>query len=114
MDSSVPRGQISGVATPPCSKSYAQRALAAALLAEGETVLRNLDFCDDTLSAIRVIETLGAEVERLDERTVKVRGGLNPKSNIFTTIIINTKNIIPIIFKINNKICSILTILLFF
>ena len=81
MDKSVPRGQISGVVTPPCSKSYAQRALAAALLAEGETVLRNLDFCDDTLSAIRVIETLGAKVERLDERTVKVRGGLNPQSD---------------------------------
>ena len=82
MDTSVPRGRLSGTITPPCSKSYAQRALAAALLAEGETVLRNLDFCDDTLSAIRVIETLGAKVERLDERTVKVQGGLNPKSNI--------------------------------
>ena len=81
MDSSVPRGQISGVATPPCSKSYAQRALAAALLAEGETVLRNLDFCDDTLSAIATIEALGATVERLDERTVKVRGGLSPKGD---------------------------------
>lgn len=82
MDKSVPRGRISGVATPPCSKSYAQRALAAALLAEGESVLRNLDFCDDTLSAIRVIETLGAKVERLDERTVKVMGGLNPQSDL--------------------------------
>ena len=81
MDTSVPRGQIAGVVAPPCSKSYAQRALAAALLADGETVLRNLDFCDDTLSAIRVIETLGATVERLDERTVKVTGGLSPKSN---------------------------------
>ena len=81
MDTSVPRGQIAGVATPPCSKSYAQRALAAALLAEGESVLRNLDFCDDTLSAIRTIETLGAEVERVDDRTVRVRGGLAPKSN---------------------------------
>ena len=81
MDTSVPRGQIAGVATPPCSKSYAQRALAAALLAEGESVLRNLDFCDDTLSAIRTIEALGAEVERVDERTVKVRGGLAPKSD---------------------------------
>ena len=81
MDKSVPRGRLSGVATPPCSKSYAQRALAAALLAEGETVLRNLDFCDDTLSAIRVIETLGAKVERLDERTVRVRGGLAPQSS---------------------------------
>ena len=82
MDKSVPRGRIAGVATPPCSKSYAQRALAAALLAEGESVLRNLDFCDDTLSAIRVIETLGAKVERLDERTVKVMGGLNPQSDL--------------------------------
>ena len=82
MDKSVPRGRLSGTITPPCSKSYAQRALAAALLAEGETVLRNLDFCDDTLSAIRVIETLGAKVERLDERTVKVRGGLAPQSNL--------------------------------
>ncbi len=82
MDKSVPRGRIAGVATPPCSKSYAQRALAAALLAEGESVLRNLDFCDDTLSAIRVIETLGAKVERLDERTVKVTGGLNPQSDL--------------------------------
>lgn len=81
MDTSVPRGQIAGVAAPPCSKSYAQRALAAALLADGETVLRNLDFCDDTLSAIRVIETLGAKVERLDERTVKVTGGLAPKND---------------------------------
>ena len=81
MDKSVPRGQLSGVVTPPCSKSYAQRALAAALLADGETTLRNLDFCDDTLSAIRVIETLGAKVERVDERTVKVHGGLAPQCN---------------------------------
>lgn len=55
--------------------------MAAALLAKGETILRNLDFCDDTLSAIRVIETLGAKVERIDERTVKVQGGLSPQSN---------------------------------
>lgn len=82
MDKSVPRGRISGVVVPPCSKSYAQRALASALLAEGESVLRNLDFCDDTLSAIRVIETLGAKVERLDERTVRVTGGLSPQSNV--------------------------------
>lgn len=82
MDKSISRGQLSGVAAPPCSKSYAQRALAAALLAEGKSVLRNLDFCDDTLSAISTIKALGAEVERLDERTVRVRGGLAPKSNM--------------------------------
>lgn len=81
MDKSVPQGQLLGEVSPPCSKSYAQRALAAALLAEGTTTLRNLDFCDDTLSAIRVIETLGANVVRLGERTVEVQGGLNPQSH---------------------------------
>ena len=79
MDISVPRGQILGEVTPPCSKSYAQRALAASLLAKGETTLRNLDLCDDTLSALRSIEALGAEIERIDEHTIKVRGGLAPK-----------------------------------
>ena len=82
MDIVVSPGTVVGQIAPPCSKSYAQRALAAALLAEGETTLRNLDFCDDTLSAIRVIESLGAMVERVDGRTVKVVGGLAPKGDV--------------------------------
>ncbi len=53
MDRSVPPGEIQGELTPPCSKSYAQRALAAALLAEGESTLRNIELCDDTRSAMR-------------------------------------------------------------
>lgn len=81
MDLSISRGELSGEVTPPCSKSYAQRALAASLLAEGETTLRNLDLCDDTLSALRSIVILGAEIERIDEHTIKVRGGLAPRSN---------------------------------
>ena len=81
MDKTVRPGQISGIVEPPCSKSYAQRALAASLLTEGETILCNLDLCDDTLSALRTIEALGASIERVDERTVKVRGGLSPRSN---------------------------------
>ena len=32
MDKTVPPGRVKGTLTPPCSKSYAQRALAAALL----------------------------------------------------------------------------------
>ena len=64
MDRTVRPGRVEGTLTPPCSKSYAQRALAAALLAEGETVLRNIEFCDDTRTAMHCIETLGAEVRR--------------------------------------------------
>ena len=81
MDKSVPKGRLKGVAVPPCSKSYAQRALAVSLLATGRSVLRNMDFCNDTLSAVRCIETLGAKVTRSDSRTLEVEGGLNPISD---------------------------------
>ena len=81
MDKSVSNGRLKGVVAPPCSKSYAQRALAVALLADGKSVLRNMDFCNDTLSALSCIEMLGAKVERTDSNTIVVEGGLNPKSD---------------------------------
>lgn len=74
-------GRVEGALTPPCSKSYAQRALAAALLAEGETVLRNIEFCDDTRSAMRCIEALGAEVRREGDDILHIRGGLTPRAD---------------------------------
>lgn len=82
MDTTIHKGLLKGRLTPPCSKSYAQRALALSLLAEGESVLRNIEFCNDTLSAIRCIESLGATVRRLDDTTVAVKGGFAPQSNI--------------------------------
>ena len=81
MDKTISKGSISGRVAPPCSKSYAQRALAASLLAEGESELYNLDLCDDTLSALRTIEALGATTERIDEHTVKILGGLSPRTD---------------------------------
>ncbi|EKC78418.1 hypothetical protein LEA_03510, partial [human gut metagenome] len=42
MDQSVPPGRVRGICIPPCSKSYAQRALAASLLAEGTSRLHNI------------------------------------------------------------------------
>lgn len=74
-------GSVRGTLTPPCSKSYAQRALAAALLCEGATVLRNLEFCDDTRSAMRCIETLGARVEQVDATSLSIAGGLAPRGS---------------------------------
>ena len=71
MDRSVPPGEIQGELTPPCSKSYAQRALAAALLAEGESTLRNIELCDDTRSAMRCIDALGADVTVVDKDNYK-------------------------------------------
>ncbi len=84
MDICLCPGSVDGVLTPPCSKSYAQRALAVALLAKGETILRGIDFCDDTLSAMRCIEALGAVVEPIDPTTLRVKGGLNPSSSLLS------------------------------
>lgn len=82
MDRTVLPGRVRGALTPPCSKSYAQRALAAALLAEGVSVLRNVEFCDDTRAALGCIETLGAHVKRMDGETLSIEGGLHPASDV--------------------------------
>lgn len=82
MDRSVLPGEISGTLTPPCSKSYAQRALAAALLACGESTLRNIELCDDTRSAMRCIEALGADVTVIDNHTLRIKGGLAPRGHV--------------------------------
>lgn len=83
MDSTIPLGnRLRGSITPPCSKSYAQRALAAALLSSGRSILRGVEFCQDTLSAISVIEALGAKVEKLDDSTIAIQGGLSPRTQI--------------------------------
>ena len=81
MDKSISNGRLKGVVAPPCSKSYAQRALAVALLTKGRSVLRNMDFCNDTLSALNCIQTLGAKIERTDDNTIIVDGGLAPQSD---------------------------------
>ena len=81
-DSTVPLGnRLHGEVIPPCSKSYAQRALAAALLASGRTTLRGIELCRDTRSAIEAIRTLGARVEIKDDNTLIIDGGLKPTAN---------------------------------
>ncbi len=84
MDKYVSSGRLKGIVAPPCSKSYAQRALAVALLANGKSVLRNMDFCNDTLSALNCIKMLGAKAERTDEHTIIVEGGLKPRGNLLS------------------------------
>ncbi|WP_300798318.1 3-phosphoshikimate 1-carboxyvinyltransferase [uncultured Alistipes sp.] len=77
MNRSIPAGSVKGTLTPPCSKSYAQRALAASLLCDGTSVLHNIEFCDDTRSALRCIRTLGAKVTQTGD-ALSIAGGLHP------------------------------------
>ncbi len=62
MQKTVSPSSISGTVTAPSSKSYAQRAIAVAALADGESILRNIGDCNDTKAALSVAESLGATV----------------------------------------------------
>lgn len=79
MKTTIHKGLIAGSVTAPASKSYAQRAVAAALLADGETTLTHLDLCNDTRAALDVARKLGASVSH-EGSTYTIRGGLNPAS----------------------------------
>lgn len=78
MKKTIPLGRLHGTLTPPCSKSYAQRALALSLLAEGVSTLSNIEYCQDTRSALSCIRALGARVEEEDASTLRIEGGLRP------------------------------------
>lgn len=81
MDKLAIKSEVSGGITAPASKSYAQRAIAAALLAEGESRLTNMTLCDDTEAALDVARGLGAEISS-EGRTYTVKGGLSPTASI--------------------------------
>ena len=58
------RGLFRNDFTTPASKSFAQRAIIAAALAEGKSHLRGYTPCEDSESAIAVAKQLGAKVTR--------------------------------------------------
>jgi 3-phosphoshikimate 1-carboxyvinyltransferase len=64
MTKSVKSSSANGRVAAPASKSVAQRAVVAALLANGTTTLRNLTLCSDTQAALGVAQALGAQVEQ--------------------------------------------------
>ncbi len=68
---------ISGTVNAPSSKSAMQRYIAGALLAEGVTTIYSPSFCDDSMAAIAIAESLGAKV-KISTESVVVRGGFNP------------------------------------
>lgn len=85
MNKTINPAQIAGEVRLPCSKSYAQRALAASLLCEGETTLSNIELCDDTRYAMDVITGLGAQIRQTDNTEYTIKGGLNPIADTINT-----------------------------
>ena len=73
--------QLKGTIQAPASKSSMQRACAAALLTEGETVIHNPGHSNDDKAALGIIKALGAEViDNGDELIIK-SAGVNPIAN---------------------------------
>jgi 3-phosphoshikimate 1-carboxyvinyltransferase len=64
----------------PFSKSYTQRAIAIALLAQGETVILNPAMCNDTMAALEIAKGLGASVE-FEKDKIRIKGNLKLVSN---------------------------------
>ena len=58
----------------PASKSYAQRAILCAALAEGESVLRHYSPCGDSEAALGLARQIGAEVTVDEDGTVRIKG----------------------------------------
>ena len=85
MEKTIHPSQVSGEVRPPCSKSYAQRARAAALISDGETTLSNIELCDDTRYAMNVITGLGASVRQTGPTEYVIRGGLAPITDTINT-----------------------------
>ncbi|MDR3366128.1 MAG: 3-phosphoshikimate 1-carboxyvinyltransferase [Prevotellaceae bacterium] len=65
MTKSVKSSTAKGRIAAPASKSVAQRAIVAALLARGTSTLRNLRLCSDTQAALGVAQAFGAKVAQV-------------------------------------------------
>jgi 3-phosphoshikimate 1-carboxyvinyltransferase len=63
MERSFDPSVIKGSVKAPSSKSMTQRAIAAALLAEGRSLIHNPSYCDDALAAMSIAAGLGAKLE---------------------------------------------------
>ncbi len=75
MERYVDPSAIKGQLRAPSSKSMTQRAIAAALLANGESIIHNPSYCDDSLAAMSIAVGLGARVEPLpDELDIQGAG----------------------------------------
>jgi 3-phosphoshikimate 1-carboxyvinyltransferase len=80
MERSVEPSFVRGEIKAPPSKSMTQRAIAAAILANGQSVLLNPSYCDDSLAAMSIAVSLGSRVEpQVDKMKITGSGELKEK-----------------------------------
>ncbi len=62
------RGEIQS----PPSKAYTHRAIIAASLSNGQSIIKNPLMCDDVSATIRACKLLGAKISSVDPNTIAV------------------------------------------
>jgi 3-phosphoshikimate 1-carboxyvinyltransferase len=70
MERYIDPSELKGTVKTPSSKSMTQRAIAAALLADGQSVIHNPSYCDDSLAAMSMAVGLGARIEPQNDKMV--------------------------------------------
>ncbi len=72
---------INGIVNAPASKSSMQRACAAALLHNGQTIIHNPGKSNDDLAALEIIQKLGAKIIANSEQIIVNSNGINTSNN---------------------------------
>ncbi len=72
--------EVNGEVKAPTSKSMTQRAIAAALLSNGQSIIHDPSYCDDSLAAMSIAVGLGARVEPEPDK-LKITGSDTLKEN---------------------------------
>lgn len=78
MERHIEPSAIKGKIKAPSSKSMTQRAIAAALLADGQSIIHNPSYCDDSLAAMSIAVGLGARIEP-QATELKITGAIELK-----------------------------------
>lgn len=77
MKATVYPSQLTGTIIAPASKSSMQRACAAALIRNGETILSNPGISNDDKAALTIIQQLGAKYEKQRDKIIITSKGVN-------------------------------------
>lgn len=82
---------VTGSLQAPASKSCTQRALAAALLTDGDSVIRNAGKSNDELAALDIIQKLGAKVTVQNDNALLIssHSGIFKKGDTVKTLVVN-------------------------
>lgn len=73
--------QLKGIITAPASKSSMQRACAAALIRQGETILSNPGISNDDKAALHIIQQLGASYDQKGDKIIVRSSGVDAKGD---------------------------------